>query len=140
MELYNLRDYERAKLLMALPHVNGDMRPSLLDKMRSLASPGELTPLPAFSGTPSSQDCRRISALAVCLSSALRCRQILPSAQMPSFGPGHGMLRRCRSAVFQERVSSMLSRTSFTLSRPGLVVRLSRRSSATTTPLLAAAH
>ena len=118
MELYNLRDYERAKLLMALPHVNGDMRPSLLDKMRSLASPGELTPLPAFSGTPSSQDCRRISALAVCLSSALRCRQILPSAQMPSFGPGHGMLRRCRSAVFRGRMSKV-SRTSFMLQDKG---------------------
>ena len=37
MELYDLSDYEKAELLMALPHVDGVMRPSLLlDKMRSL--------------------------------------------------------------------------------------------------------
>ena len=43
MELYDLSDYEKAELLMALPHVDGDMRPSmLLDKMRSLTPTGEL--------------------------------------------------------------------------------------------------
>ena len=43
MELYDLSDYKRAELLMALPQVDGDMRPSLLlDKMRSLTPPGEL--------------------------------------------------------------------------------------------------
>ena len=43
MELYDLSDYERATLLMALPQVDGDIRPSmLLDKMKSLTPPGEL--------------------------------------------------------------------------------------------------
>ena len=43
MELYNLSGYERAELLMALPQVDGDMRPSLLlNKMRSLMLTGEL--------------------------------------------------------------------------------------------------
>ena len=50
MELYDLSNYERAELLMALPQVDGDMRPSLL------------TTLPALSGMPSSRDCRQISA------------------------------------------------------------------------------
>ena len=43
IELYDLSDYERAELLMVLPQVDGDMRPSmLLDKMRALMPPGEL--------------------------------------------------------------------------------------------------
>ena len=43
IKLYNLSDYERAKLLMALPQVDGDMCFSmLLDKMRALTPPGEL--------------------------------------------------------------------------------------------------
>ena len=44
MELYDLSDYKRAELLMALPQVNSDMRPSmLLNKMRALMPPEELT-------------------------------------------------------------------------------------------------
>ena len=40
IKLYNLSDYKRAELLMALPQVDGDMRPSmLLDKMRALTPP-----------------------------------------------------------------------------------------------------
>ena len=43
IELYDLSDYKRAKLLMALPQVDDDMHPSmLLDKMRALTPPGEL--------------------------------------------------------------------------------------------------
>ena len=43
MELYDLSDYQKAELLMTLPQVDGDMRPSLLlDKMRFLTPTGEL--------------------------------------------------------------------------------------------------
>ena len=43
IELYDLSDYKRAELLMALPQVIGDMRPSmLLNKMRALTLPEEL--------------------------------------------------------------------------------------------------
>ena len=43
IDLYNLSDYERAELLMALPQVDGDMPPSmLLNKMRALTPQGEL--------------------------------------------------------------------------------------------------
>ena len=43
IELYDLNNYKRAELLMVLPQVDGDMRPSmLLDKMRALTPPGEL--------------------------------------------------------------------------------------------------
>ena len=49
IELYDLSDYERAELLMALPQVDGDMRPSmLLDKMRALTPPGELEQPPSL--------------------------------------------------------------------------------------------
>ena len=43
IEFYDLRDYKRAELLMALPQVDGDMPPSmLLNKMRALTPQGEL--------------------------------------------------------------------------------------------------
>ena len=46
MELYDLSDYERAELLMALPQGDGDIRPSvLLDKMRAPTPPGEFEQL-----------------------------------------------------------------------------------------------
>ena len=68
MELYDLRNYEKAELLNALPPVDGDMCPSmLLDKMRSLTPTGELdNPTSLFWYA----FLCRISALAVCLSSA----------------------------------------------------------------------
>ena len=68
IELYDFSDYERAKLLMALPQVDGDIRPSmLLDKMKALTLPGELDqPLLVC------RDCHQISACTVCRSLAWR--------------------------------------------------------------------
>ena len=71
---------------------------------------------------------------------------MLPGARTPSFGPSLGLLRRCRSAVFHESMSSMTmrslwpSRTRLTPPRPGQGACLSCRSSATTMPASAAAH
>ena len=49
INMYDLSDFQRAELLMALPPVAGDMRPSeLMDKMKALTPKKELEKPPSF--------------------------------------------------------------------------------------------
>ena len=144
IELYDLS--ERDELLMVLPQVDGDMRPSmLLDKMRVLKSPGKLKqPTSIFwyvflSRLPPdySVHCVPFVGVEMLADVAWRADAQFRAWPRPAAPPQVYSVPEEHVEYGDEIIAARPSRTWLMPPRPGQRARLS---SATTTPASAAAH